>query len=80
MAQKVSADMIPHITKMSPRTDYNWEKYADGEWWQLRQGDDYTAQTVSVRQSLARWAKANDFNVQAAALKEGDGFVFRLSA
>lgn len=79
MAQKVSKEMLTHIAKSAPRTEYDWEKYADGEWWSLKRGEDYTAQTVSVRTSAKRWGNQQGYTVQTALLKDGDGFVLCMS-
>jgi hypothetical protein len=74
MAQKVSKEMLAHIVKSVSRAEYDWEKYTDGEWWALKRGEDYTAQTVSVRASAARWGRQAGYKVSTGLLKEGDGF------
>lgn len=58
--------------------NYQWEKYTDGEWWQLMQGEDYQAQTVSVRASVSSWAKRNGYEAATALTKDGDGFLLRM--
>jgi hypothetical protein len=77
MARKIPTEMVQHIVKSSPRTEYNWDQYADGEWWELRKGDDYQVQTSSARASVARWAESEGYEAELANLKEHDGFVLR---
>lgn len=79
MAKKVPSEMIPHITKSSPRTDYNWQQYADGDWWELRRGQDYQVQTLSARTSAENWAKKEGYKADIGNLKEHDGFVIRFT-
>lgn len=77
MATKIPKEMLSHVIRTAPRSDYNWEQYDDGDWWQLRQGDDYTTRTVSARGSAAAWAKAHGKRAETAALKDHDGFALR---
>ena len=57
--------------------EYNWEQYDDGDWWELRQGDDYHVQTTSARMSAANWAKARNKKAEMGSLKDHDGFALR---
>lgn len=77
MAKKIPKEMVPHITKTAPRTDYNWDQYADGDWWELRKGDDYQVQTQSARGSADRWATSQNLKAEMASLKDHDGFLVR---
>lgn len=77
MAKKIPPQMLEHVIKNNPRTEYNWEKYADGDWWEFRRGEDYQVQTQSARSSATNWAKSNGYDVETATLKEQDGFAFR---
>lgn len=77
MAQKIPNEMIPHITKAAPRTEYGWEQYDDGGWWKLQHGEDYHVQTSSARMSAVKWAEKNGRKAEMSALKESDGFVLR---
>lgn len=77
MAKKIPNEMVPHIVKAAPRTDYNWEQYDDGDWWQLKHGEDYFVQTPSARNAAVKWGEARGYSVELGNLKEGDGFLVR---
>lgn len=77
MAKKIPKEMLSHIIKTAPRTEYNWDQYADGDWWELRQGEDYQVQTSSARMAAGTWAKARGMKAEMANLKDHDGFAVR---
>jgi hypothetical protein len=77
MAKKIPDEMIDHIVKATPRSDYNWERYADGSWWELRRKEDYTVQTATARQAAIKWGRKEGYRVETGNLKEGDGFALR---
>lgn len=77
MAKKIPTEMVQHVTKVSPRTDYNWEQYDDGDWWELRRGDDYQVQTASARMSAGKWAETHGRTAETGILKDHDGFALR---
>jgi hypothetical protein len=77
MAKKIPNEMVSHITKTAPRTEYNWEHYDDGDWWELRKGEDYHVQTSSARMNATVWAKAHKKKAEMATLRDHDGFALR---
>ena len=78
MAKQIPDIMVPDIVKAAPRTDYNWEQYADGKWWQLKKGEDYTVMTASARTAVTKWGEREGLTVETANLKDEDGFVLRI--
>lgn len=80
MAKKIPDNLIHHVIKSSPRVDHNWDQYADGDWWELKRGEDYTILTQSARQSVDKWAKGEGLVAETANLKDGDGFALRIRA
>lgn len=77
MAKKIPTEMFQHVIKTAPQSDYNWEQYDDGDWWELRHGDDYLVQTTSARASAKKWAEAHGRRAEVASLKDHDGFALR---
>lgn len=72
--------MLEHFAHTAPRTDYEWAQYADGEWWEFRKGEDYEAQTQSVRASLNSWGKRNGYKVSSVENKDRNGFLFSIKS
>ena len=77
MAKQIPDIMVPEIVKAAPRTDYNWEQYTDGKWWQLKKGEDYTVLTASARLAAIKWGEREGYSVETANLRDEDGFVLR---
>lgn len=80
MAQKIQEDMVDHMVKATPRSDYDWDQYVDNGWWALRRGTDYTVLTQSASTNAKNWAKGKGYRVRTANLKEGDGFALRIDS
>lgn len=75
MAERVSDELVEHLA-IASRSTYDWDQYADGGWWHLKEGKDYTAATPGVRASAKRWGDKEGRDVQTRPTKEG--FLLRI--
>ena len=57
----------------SGATKYPWEDWLDGSIWLLRKGVDYDIGTPSMRQAVARAAKASGKQLRTRTEREKDG-------
>lgn len=68
----------PRDTKIRAQTisRYPWEDWADGQWWQAVNGEDYTITDAGFRSCLYNWARINGMKAQSR--RNADGVVFRI--
>jgi hypothetical protein len=61
------------VKRISPgaRATYPWPTWADGQWWRLREGVDYTTTTKSFRVVARNWAKRHDFKLTSQQTEDG---------
>lgn len=52
MARVIADDMPPH-----PRFKYDWDRWFDGQVWELRQGSDFEPDSVTFRSMAHNAAK-----------------------
>lgn len=81
MPERVPDEMVKHLAKAAPRrSEYQWERWADGGWWKMVKGKDYEVKTESVIANVKAWAKREGFTVYTSPLQEGEGFLLRITA
>lgn len=43
---------------------YPWEEWADGAWWEIEEGEDYTCKAESFRTAAYKWGRRNGYHVE----------------
>lgn len=61
------------VEKISPgaRSIYPWADWTDGEWWRLREGDDYAITTQSFQRVCRKYATRNGLKLETQLTPDG---------
>jgi hypothetical protein len=79
VSEKVSADVAEQARATRGRL-IGWEKYLDGEWHRLRQGEDFPGLVTSTRSAGLQWATRWGKHAVSNVESEGPGgtFLYRI--
>lgn len=79
MAEHADPSRVTRI-RSGARATYPWPSWTDGEWWRLREGDDYSTATP-VFQSVARnYARRNGYTLETQLTEDGTFLRFTRSS
>jgi hypothetical protein len=61
------------VKKIRPgaRATYPWSTWTDGEWWRLREGDDYVTTTTTFQSVARTYARRNGFKLETQLTEDG---------
>lgn len=64
-----------HTERATTISRYPWHEWADGQWWQVVRGEDYTVTDDGFRSAIHNYARFK--GLRAESHKNDDGIVLR---
>lgn len=62
----------------STRSPYvAWAQYADGAWWELERGQDFTQGAAQATRAARQWASVNGYRCNAHTVRDGEAIKVR---
>lgn len=74
MAKQVTENVAKAMAKEG-RTNYPWEKWANGRWWQLESGIDFRVEPVTFKNQAKTWGNQHGYLTEAYVTQTDDGVV-----
>lgn len=76
MPKQIAADQVPEQRR---NTRYNFEEFADGEWYLWEQGKDKDYEGKSFPGTARAWAKRSGHKMESRTLESGKGVYLRFT-
>lgn len=79
MGKQIPEHLVAAIAKDDERRTYPWEMWANGKWWELKQGktEDFDIEPSSFKISAKAWAKRNGYIPDVRLTQDGEGVVLK---
>jgi hypothetical protein len=66
------AKQLDESAKLGRRAKYDWDSWTNGRVWEIRRGEDYAIETLSMQVQLHMKSKELGKNVVTRTIKDGD--------